>query len=333
MGYDCYTNRPKEYVRIVGKLAKPEVDTTRLTTDLATMMRNGVPDPDWLIGQVLYEEQSHLVFGAPSSGKSWLALHWAAVVIRRKQHVLYLDEENRARRTVYRLNALGVDPDLVEEYFHYVDGPGFTLDDESYGRLQTLVKEYDPTLVVFDTMISFLSLIGLSENDSTDVSGWFGRFVDPLTRQGRTAVVLDHTGHEGTHPRGSSAKVGKPDVVIRCKVVEPFDMNKAGKVRLSIYENKDREGMFPATGVYYAIGGDGKGRTTIRYLPTSETDALEVNANKAMAALRRMDQPAGYNAWYKQSGIPSKKQFDSARQLLIERQAVRKVTGGYEIIE
>ena len=52
----------------------------------------------------------------------------------------------------------------------------------------------------------------------------------PLSKAGRTTVILDNTGHEGDHPRGASAKRDLNEVLFSMTAPEEFDLESEGRL-------------------------------------------------------------------------------------------------------
>jgi len=86
-----------------------------------------------------------------------------------------------------------------------------------------------------------------------------------------------------------------------------------GQVRLTVYE-KDRDGEFPLGGVYYRIGGDGQGNTTVQYQAKT---GLTERESKALAALRQANRWLGSNEWQRASEESSNKYWPKTRDSLV----------------
>jgi predicted transcriptional regulator len=65
-------------------------------------------------------------------------------------------------------------------------------------------------------------------------------------------MVLDHSGHAGTHARGSSRKSQNVQVVYKVEKKEPFDRTTSGRQKLT--REKDRLAYLPST-VEVTLGG------------------------------------------------------------------------------
>jgi hypothetical protein len=103
----------------------------------------------------------------------------------------------------------------------------FEIDDEInrlFSEIAELEAEGQVSLVIIDTMARAMD--GLDENSAKDM-GSFIKKCDELKNQfGCTVLVVHHTGHEGKHGRGSSARYAAADFEI---VLDRADMQVTAK--------------------------------------------------------------------------------------------------------
>ncbi len=182
---------------------------------------------EYLIRDFLLPDSLVLLFGDPESGKSLLALEWAASVatgrdwlgrsVKQGPAVIIAGEGHHGLRR--RLKAWSIEHDCEEELRAapiYVSRTGTRLIDKA--ALQTVVAELDaiaqqagkPAVIIVDTLHRNL---GGEENSETDI-GNFIRAADALReRYGCTVLTVHHSGHgDKTRSRGSSSLRGGVDI-------------------------------------------------------------------------------------------------------------------------
>src|SRR5437899_234353 len=71
--------------------------------DLAEVMRNGVTEPEMLVDGLIVRGEYHSVYGEKESGKTWLLLLAAGVVMARGEKVVWVDKEMGAKNIANRL--------------------------------------------------------------------------------------------------------------------------------------------------------------------------------------------------------------------------------------
>lgn len=198
-----------------------------------------------LLPGLLLKGQSHLFYGASDTGKSWIAKHASRETMREGMPVIYMDKENGPDVVEERmLDALEVSQDDIDDYFNYFPFLDLTLDRESRGWFTSLLDSFPaPGLVVWDSLLGHMSECGLKENESDDFEKWAGFFLDKPRARGWTSMVLDHTGHDGSHPRGTSRKDQSVQVAFKVSKKEKFDRTRAGRLKLT--NEKDRTASLP----------------------------------------------------------------------------------------
>jgi hypothetical protein len=216
-------------------------------------IEQGIEPPDELIPDVVLVGRVHQVFAAAGTGKSWLALWLTKRAILRHKYVLYLDKENGQRIVAERLEALGVDPKMIDEYLIYVPFPTLDLNPDSINQYVEALDEIKPELIVFDSWINYLAAAGLDENSNVDVAKWSTEFTTAARERNIAVVLLDHVPKEGNGSRGASRKKDEVDVAWKLSNTIPFDRDREGEITLR--REKDREGWLPFT-VTFRIGGN-----------------------------------------------------------------------------
>ena len=118
-----------------------------------------------------------------------------------------IDVENGADEYARRLTAIiGDDQELAaacSERLRYYEYPALSMEWASEDWLGALERLRCRGLRLLPPRPLRL---GLAEDANDDYAQFMGRMVMPLSKAGRTTVILDNTGHEGDHPRGASAK-------------------------------------------------------------------------------------------------------------------------------
>ncbi len=133
--------------------------------------------------------------------------------------VLYLDFEMAEEDLLERLRNMGYGPDdealLAENLRYHLHPATGSLDTEQgAARLIDLVASEAPRVVVIDTLSR---VIRGRENDSDTFIQFYRCTGLPLRRLGVSLVRLDHSGYDGTHARGSTAKGDDVDTVYQLK--------------------------------------------------------------------------------------------------------------------
>ena len=230
------------------------VDTTNVSTlevaDIAAILATDLePEQPSLLtrsdgGALLYPGKMHMFQAEPTAGKSWVACVACVEAITMGGAALWIDFEDTARGIITRFLQLGLDPGLLAARFRYVQ-PISAFGPAERVRLDGIMADLNPDVIIIDGVGEALSRDGLSEDKASDVVGWIDRLPRPLARTGAAVVMIDHVvknrEEQGRWARGSGAKLGVIDgASYQLKVLTPFSRTKAGKVRMVIA--KDRPG-------------------------------------------------------------------------------------------
>jgi len=166
-----------------------------------------LPPPEWLLPQRLPEGQTWM-YGEPGSGKTFLALDWAASVSAKGMNVIYFVGEGVqgfARRVWAWRQAYGQDIST----FRAVPQAPHLLEAKSVDTLRRTVEYFSPSLIVVDTFAR--AAVGGDENSARDV-GIAIDALDSLWRDmGVSSLVLHHSTKYAGVERGSSAIRGAAD--------------------------------------------------------------------------------------------------------------------------
>jgi hypothetical protein len=188
---------------------------TRYTpVDWAAAWKDQPPDVDWLLEPVLETGTINVLFAKPATGKSLLALEWSLTLVRQDRTVVYLDDENRIRDLVERLQAFGAEPGELGRLVLY-SFAGLPPLDRGIGgmHLVALAVTAGADLVVLDTTSR---MVAGGENDADTFLQLYRCSLAPLKHRGITVLRLDHPGKDTDRgQRGSSAKDGDADTIWR----------------------------------------------------------------------------------------------------------------------
>jgi RecA-family ATPase len=208
-----------------------------------------LPDPQWLITDILPEGDYSVLWGPSGQGKSFVALDWAVCLalgipwqgrypVPRQCPVIYIAAEG-GRGMKKRARALaekhGVS-DIPGLYFLieplYVREPGVV---EAF--LEELeARDIFPGLVIIDTLSR--SFGGGEENASADM----GKFIEAITHIAKercmTALILHHSNATGGRERGHTSLKGGANAMFSCLGLKS-DKGHLQAVTLEIQKQKD----------------------------------------------------------------------------------------------
>lgn len=200
-----------------------DTDTvTRRWRLLADDELDEVPDPTWLIGDHLTDGLT-VLYGPSDSGKTFLALDWALSVASGvswhgkdtvQRNALYVSGEGHAgmkhRRAAWRTSQ----QQWSIPCWYIMHGVKF-MEQMEVDLLSMDLHHTGAGLLVVDTLAR--SMAGGDENSSNDVGIVISRLDELREKHGCAVVVVHHTGHEKSRPRGSTALFGAADTVVRCE--------------------------------------------------------------------------------------------------------------------
>jgi hypothetical protein len=239
------------------------------TADLAAMVRDGVPPPDLLCGDLLYRGGLHSISGPPDSGKTTIAVWWLLDEVRAGRPVMFLDEEGGAELIAEKLIALGATADDAA-MITYCPFPARTWTPADVQALRGLVDDVKPGVVLWDSAAAFLSRAGFDENAAADVTKFWAQVLTPIAREhGAAVVVIDHdtkdTATASRYARGSGAKLAACDVAYKIEIVQPFTRTQNGIMRMKV--SKDRRGWLHRS---WSVGIDTADGMRVRITETEE---------------------------------------------------------------
>jgi hypothetical protein len=201
---------------------------------------------------ILAEGYSHQIVAPYGSGKTFLALVCAKEYVNNGLTVLYMDHENRASSIKERRDLLRTDYAEMGKLL-YVNLPNLDLSEDSRMQYIAFLEHHRPSLIVFDSLNGFLSGAGRDENSSTGFQEWANVYLKFARAMGITTLVIDHTGWDGTHSRGTSRKPDEFDIVWNVKVKKKFSRSVKGEIQLKT--KKDRDSAISENCLDVVIGG------------------------------------------------------------------------------
>lgn len=217
------------------------------TTELIKM-----PPPIWLIETIMPEQGVIGLYGAPGTGKSFVAIDFAlSIATGRPWHgravqqglVIYISAEGGAgigKRVLAWCNAHHVSPASANLAW-VIEAIPIQADSADVTRLFERMDELHdtPVLVVIDTLARCFDG---DENQQEDM-GAFVKGVDAIRHALGTAVmIVHHTRLDGDRERGNTAFRGAADTMIQVK--RNKDAAK-GKLTLLCDKQKDDEEFAP----------------------------------------------------------------------------------------
>lgn len=175
---------------------------------------------------MIYEDSLARMYGAPGSGKSFVAMDmalslaagrsWAGRMLRPTK-VVYVMAEGQAvnaDRMEAWMSRNGVDADRLDDRFFAVPD-AVMLTETAAAPFVAWVRENQPKLVVLDTKNAMM--VG-EENSASDFAV-MRRTLDAIRKaSGCCVLLIDHTGYEGSRARGSSAGTAAMDTEIRVEM-------------------------------------------------------------------------------------------------------------------
>jgi hypothetical protein len=240
---------------------------------LASLVRDGVPPPDLLCGDLLYAAGLHSISGPPDCGKTTIALWWVLRHVRTGQPVVFLDEEGGAELAAEKLIALGATPEEAE-LIRYFPFPARAWSAYDVIVLRELLDDLKPGVVLWDSSAAFLSRAGLDENSASDVTKFWAQVLTPIAREhGIAVLVIDHdtkNGEASRFARGSGAKLAATDVAFKVSITQAFDRTTNGVLRMQV--TKDRRGWLHR---FWEIGVNTGNGMRIVFTETAEDGAAE----------------------------------------------------------
>lgn len=172
---------------------------------------------------MIYKDSLSRMYGAPGSGKSFVALDLALSLAAGR---FWGGRRLKAQRVIYVMaEGQAVNGDRMEAWMsknnvslEQLDGQFFAVPDAvmlteiGVKQLVDWVAENQPVLVVLDTKNAMM--VG-EENSASDFAV-MRRALDMIRKAAGCCVLLvDHTGYEGSRARGSSAGTAAMDTEIR----------------------------------------------------------------------------------------------------------------------
>ena len=169
--------------------------------DLSALVRDGVPPPVLICGDLLYAGGLHSIAGPPDGGKTTIALSWVLQYVRGGRQVMFMDEEGGAELVAEKLVALGATEDEVR-LIRYFPFPARAWTPYDVIRLREVLDDLKPGIILWDSAAAFLSRAGLDENSAADVTKFWAQVLTP--GQPRTFFSPAVKAIALRHSRGSS---------------------------------------------------------------------------------------------------------------------------------
>ena len=238
--------------------------------NLQALAQEPPPEVDFVINKILPRGAVGLLVGQTGTGKTYFALNlatWLACAFSespfktlRPRRVLYLNNEDSEPLLKKRLWLIAqhyqkIWPKISENLFvfpvHGQLGPlgeyganGNPRPSQNFEILESLIKRFQPDLVILDTFSRFF---GLRENCSDDVAIWLF-WLEGLTQKYRISFLILHHPRKGSPgdnleaSRGSSVLISNTRVLL---ALERLSERSTQVVKVSVLKNNYAD-FYPA---------------------------------------------------------------------------------------
>lgn len=167
------------------------------------VMKQDLVPVDWLVTDLIANQDRVVLFGEPGAMKSWVLLHLAVHIaagrrwlgqfdIPAAKTVLYIDEEMNVRTLRRRIKRIGDGANLGAEDLplRLLSLHGVRFDDkEGQALLDGLAaNEFNPDVIIVETL---RRVMNGSENNAEDVAALW-RNLEPLRKAGKTIIISHH---------------------------------------------------------------------------------------------------------------------------------------------
>ena len=225
----------------------------------ADLVMSQVDNPDWLIKTVAEKSSLLGVFGAPKSGKSFVAIAMAAAIANgsdfyghkaKRAPVVYLCGEGK-RGVKRRLAAWNQSKEPLDGAPLFLSNRGTRiLDPDEYAKLiaeldMIEAQEGELSCIIFDTLNRNFG--AGSENSTEDMTLFISRMDELIHKYEAAVIIVHHTGHSSNgRQRGSSVLGASMDYEFK---IERNDDTKNGDTHKTMFVtmeqtlNKDGMGM------------------------------------------------------------------------------------------
>jgi 5S rRNA maturation endonuclease (ribonuclease M5) len=247
---------------------KEKKEKGSLTFRRADEVLSEVTNPKWLIKDVVEEESLMQIYGAPKSGKSFVAIAMSCAIATGqdfygnkafKKPVLYIVGEG-LRGCKRRLSAIQQGMYSLKGAPLYLSDRAVRIGDkDDFERLVQEIEavksiEGDIGMIVVDTFQRNFG--GGNENSAEDVGNFIHQLDGLISTYGCNVCIVHHSGHEGTRARGSSVIGASLDYEFK---VQRTDKNDKMFVSFQQTLNKDGQGMSEKNFVFKEVDLIGEG--------------------------------------------------------------------------
>jgi len=253
-----------------------------ITFTRADEVLSQVTNPKWLIKDVCEEESLMQIFGAPKSGKSFIAIAMSCAIASGQDFygnssfakpVLYICGEGQ-RGVKRRLSAWQQAQYSLKQVPLYLSDRAVRIGDKD--DFQRLIEEIEVIqalegqigMVVVDTFQRNFG--GGNENSAEDVGNFIHQLDSLIANYGCNVCIVHHSGHEGSRARGSSVIGASLDYEFS---VKRTDKNEQMFVSFEQTLNKDGQGMESKNFVFKEVDLIGEGlELTSGFLELTDID-------------------------------------------------------------
>ena len=307
-----------------------------------------VTNPKWLIKDVCEEESLMQIYGAPKSGKSFIAIAMSCAIASGqdfygnksfKKPVLYICGEGQ-RGVKRRLSAWQQAQYSLKNIPLYLSDRAVRIGDKDdferlIGEIDAIrAMEGDIGMIVVDTFQRNFG--GGNENSAEDVGNFIHQLDGLISTYGCNVCIVHHSGHEGTRARGSSVIGASLDYEFQ---VKRTDKNEQMFVSFQQTLNKDGQGMSEKNFVFKEVDLIGEGlELTSGFLELTDIDfkatdkltykqQLVLTALETQAILANKDNPE--DVYFFPKDLKDKVRDSNGNDLSVE--SIKKIL--YKLVE
>jgi 5S rRNA maturation endonuclease (ribonuclease M5) len=327
---------------------KEKKEKGSLTFRRADEVLSEVTNPKWLIKDVVEEESLMQIYGAPKSGKSFVAIAMSCAIATGKDFygnkafkkpVLYIVGEG-LRGCKRRLSAIQQGMYSLKDAPLYLSDRAVRIGDkDDFERLVQEIEavksiEGDIGMIVVDTFQRNFG--GGNENSAEDVGNFIHQLDGLISTYGCNVCIVHHSGHEGTRARGSSVIGASLDYEFK---VQRTDKNDQMFVSFQQTLNKDGQGMSEKNFVFKEVDLIGEGlELTSGFLEETQIDfkskdkltykqKLVLSALEVQAIITNKDNPE--DVYFFPKDLKGKVSDSNGNDLSVE--SIKKIL--YKLVE